>query len=397
MGRKKGGQMIRTLTAYPRWSVYVIYAAVFVSFLEFHSLLPLIAPYARSLGASVGWVGLIVGAYSAVNGLGNLGAGYWIDRIGRKIPLCVGLGIVGGALLLYPLATHPSVLLVLRLIHGLGAALMSPASLAYVGDRASPQARGRAMALYGATIGLAVLMAPPLAGLIRDHLGYGYVFRILAALMFLVLIAAYLLIGESLPKTAERGDVSRWHLLRHRRLLLAYSSAFFLTFALGNLIVFLPLQGQDLGLSSAHIGLLFASFALAAMIIQMSPLGRISDRWGREPALVLGLGLIAVALLLLPGLHRWEMLMGAIFSYGLGFGVLFPAMTALMVDATEPQTRGTASGIFTAIFSLGAAMGTSLAGVLAWLQQAVHLHPFQTVALLVLVEALWVGVNWIRR
>jgi MFS family permease len=376
-----------------RFALLVVYAVVFVSFFDNHSLLPLIAPYAKSLGASVALVGLIVGAYSAVNLLGNLGAGYWMDRVGRRTPLVAGLAIVGGALALYPFTTDPVALLAVRVVHGFGAALMSPASLAYIGDTASPKTRGRAMSLYGAAIGLTVLIGPPLAGAIRDRFGYAYVFAMLSALMFIVVVPAYIFIGESLAKTTERANANPLRLLRNRRLGLAYSSAFCLMFSVGGLIVFLPLAGQELGLTSARVGMLFASFALAAIIIQALPFGRMSDRWGRERAMMLGLALIAVGLFLLAAMWQWETLLVAMFVYGVGFGFLFPAMTALIADETVPQTRGTVSGIFTAVYSLGVTVGTSAAGALVWLQQTAQIHPFQVAALIVVSGLVWVALN----
>ena len=380
-----------------RFALLVVYAVVFVSFFDNHSLLPLIAPYAKSLGASVALVGLIVGAYSAVNLLGNLGAGYWMDRVGRRTPLVAGLAIVGGALALYPFTTDPVALLALRVVHGLGAGLMSPASLAYIGDTASPKTRGRAMALYGVAIGLTVLIGPPLAGAIRDRFGYASVFAMLSALMFLVVVPAYTVIGESLAQTTARANANPLRLLRNRRLGLAYSSAFCLMFSLGGLIVFLPLTGQELGLTSSRVGMLFASFALAAIIIQVLPFGRMSDRWGRERAMMLGLALIAIGLFLLAAMRQWETLLVAMFVYGVGFGFLFPAMTALIADETAPQTRGTASGIFTAVYSLGVTVGTSGAGALAWLQYTAQIHPFQVGALIVVSGLAWVAINVRRR
>lgn len=382
----------QTARTQSRFALLIVYAVVFVTFFDNHSLLPIIAPYAQSLGASVALVGVIVGAYSAVNLLGNLGAGYWMDRIGRKIPLVAGLVIVSSALALYPFATDPYALLGLRVVHGFGAALMSPASLAYIGDTASPKARGRAMAFYGAAIGLTVLIGPPLAGVLRDRFGYAYIFAMLSALMFLVVLPAFLFIGESLTRT-ERARVHPLSLLKNRRLSLAYTSAFCLMFSLGGLIVFLPLTGQALQLTSARVGMLFASFALAAIIVQVLPLGRMSDRWGRERAMMLGLALIVLGLFALALMQQWETLMLAMFTYGIGFGCLFPAMTALIADETEPTTRGTASGMFTAVYSFGVTVGTSAAGALAWLQQTAQIHPFHVAACIVALGWLWVAVN----
>ncbi len=378
-----------------RFALLVVYAIVFVSYFDYQSSLPIIAPYAKSLGASVALIGVIVGAYSAFNLVGNLGAGYWIDRAGRKLPLLVGLLVGGGALLLYPLARDPYALLALRALHGLGAALLAPASLAYIGDAAASGARGRAMALYGSAIGLTAMLAPPFAGLVRDRFGFGVVFVILAAMMFLVAAPTYFFVGESYQREPTASARVR-DLLRNRRLVLSYVAAFCLLFSLGTLIVFLPLIGQEIGVSSARVGLWFASFAVAAVIVQLA-LGRLSDRVGRAPVMMLGLTAVALALIVLPMTRDWEMTIGVMAGYGVGFGLLFPAMTALLADETAPQSRGKASGIYTAAYSLGAAVGTGSAGALEWLRQTAQIHPFQVAALVVLMGLAWIALNARRR
>jgi MFS family permease len=379
-------EMARTQS---RSSLWIVYAIVFISYFDYQSSLPIISPYAKSLGASVALIGVIVGAYSVLNLAGNLGAGIWIDRVGRKTPLIIGLVVAGIALMFYPFVRDPYALLGLRAMHGLGAALLSPASLAYIGDAAKTGARARAMALYGAAIGLTSMFAPPFAGLMRDRFGYASVFVIVAAMMFLVAVPAYFLVSENFQREpTQLASVLR--LSRNRRLLLSYVAGFCLLFSLGTLIVFLPLIGQEMGISSARVGLWFAGFGVAAVVIQLA-LGRLSDRIGREPVIVLGLAIVAIALLILPIMRNWETLISAMALYGIGFGILFPAMTALLADETNPQTRGTASGIYTAVYSLGAAMGTGSAGALVWLQQNTQIHPFQVAAVIVLVGLAWAG------
>lgn len=380
-----------------RVSLLIVYMTVFVYFLGFHALLPIITPYAISLGASVGVAGLIAGAYSAVNLLGNLGAGYWTDRLGRKMPLVMGLVIVGVALLFYPVAANPRALLWVRILHGLGAALVAPASLSYIGDSSLPGRRARAMAVYGAAIGLTTLIGPPLAGVMKDRVGYAPVFVALAALTLAASLPAYALTREILPGAARSQAGQVRQILGRRRLFVAFAATFCLLFSLGTLIVFVPLAGETLGFSSARVGMVFASFALAATLVQVLPVGRLSDRWGREPLIMLGLALLMGALLLLPWLNRWGTWMAAMFLYGTGFGVMFPAMTALIADETEPQTRGTASGVFTAVFSLGASVGTGSAGAMVWLQRSVQIHPFQVAALVAFLGLVWAGIAWARR
>lgn len=368
----------------------LVYLITFVLFLDTHGLSPLIAPYARALGASVGLIGWVVGAFSVTNFLGNLGGGMWTDRVGRKLPLVVGLLAVGTALLVYPALSSPYALLVVRALHGLGSALVAPACLAYLGDASMPTARGRTMALYGVAYGMSGLVGPPLGGLIRDRLGFPAVFLGLAALMFLTALAALGRLKGSRPSQENPGrSGGAWRVPLSRRLSVSFVAAFCWMFALGTLLVFLPLLGEERGFSAARVGMLFGSFALATSLLQASPLGRLSDRWGRLPMVALGLALIALALLLLSFLTAWGPMMGAMFLYGLGFGVLFPAKSALVADETTPLTRGTASGIFTAMFSVGMIAGTGMAGAMERWHQTAGLHPFQVAALVVMGGLLW--------
>lgn len=158
--------------------------------------------------------------------------------------------------------------------------------------------------------------------------------------MFLAALAALgRLKGGRPPSENVRFSSGTWRSLLRRRLSVSFVAAFCWMFALGTLLVFLPLTGEALGFSATRVGMLFGSFALAASLLQASPLGRLSDRWGRLPMVVVGLFLIATALVVLSFLTAWGPMMGAMFLYGLGFGVLFPAKSALIADETTPLTR----------------------------------------------------------
>jgi len=136
----------------------------------------------------------------------------------------------------------------------------------------------------------------------------------------------------------------------------------------------------------------FGTFALVAVVIMLSPLTHLSDRYGRRTPLATGLAFVAGGLLVLaagagaaaPGM--------AVF--GFGFGLLFPSATALVAEATERTERGTAFGIFYALYSLGAVAGAGLAGAVTQWQGQVTGLPFLAAAPAVLLAVpavlLWV-------
>jgi MFS family permease len=256
------------------------------------------------------------------------------------------------------------------------------------------------MALYGVAYGMSGLIGPPLAGIVRDRLGYPAVFIGLSALMLTVALVAGAKVRGSRISSPER-PASRipWRSLLRVGLSVSFLAAFCWMFMMGTLLVFLPLIGEERGFTAARVGMLFGGFALAATLVQASPLGRLSDRWGRFPLIALGLALIAIALLALSVSYRWGQMMGGMAIYGLGFGFLFPAMSALLVDETTPLTRGKASGVFMAMISVGMIVGSGMAGLMDQWHRAAGIHPFQFAAMVVSLGLLWTvsGGRMVRR
>ena len=108
---------------------------VVVAFVDTMALLPILSPFAVSLGARSVMVGLILGTYSLVNMVGNVIAGPIIDRRGRRVTIRFGMVVAGLSLAAYALVTAPWQLLVLRAFHGAGGAILVPAAFAHAGDR----------------------------------------------------------------------------------------------------------------------------------------------------------------------------------------------------------------------------------------------------------------------
>ena len=114
---------------------------LFVAFFDTFTQLPLAAPYAESLGAQGFWIGFIFGTYSITNAVGNVFAGWILDHVGRKLPLCVGFLGAGTAVALYGMANSPEMLFAIRAIHGLLGGFLSRRCLPSmpIGQRNKPK------------------------------------------------------------------------------------------------------------------------------------------------------------------------------------------------------------------------------------------------------------------
>ncbi|MDG5789946.1 MFS transporter [Evansella sp. AB-P1] len=344
-----------------------IYAIIIIAFLDTFIQLPIIAPYATELGASSFLTGMIIAIYSLSNMIGNAISGHWIDRYGRKKMLLFGMGFVAVALLFYPLAQSGWGLFWSRLFHGLAGGALIPAAFAYLGDLAPSRRRGKTMAFSGACIGTAAIIGPAFGGIMSARLSVDTIFYFVAVLFFITGIVAFIWLKES-SKSFERKAVDMKDilpLLRNPIMLQALISAFALMMSMGVLAYALPLKVESLSLSTAVTGLLLSSFGIVALIIFLSPLNRLFDRYSPSLIILIGMGLISFSLISLSQLQSIEMIAIIMLIYGVGFSFIFPSMNRMVLDISTSYNRGKAFGLFYACFSLGVVFGSSFSGAIS--------------------------------
>ena len=126
----------------------------------------------RDLGASTSALEWVVDGYSVVFAVCLLSAGALGDRRGAKQVFLWGLALFSASSLACGLAPSTLVLIVARLVQGLGAAIAVPSSLALLQVAYPHQAdRARAVGMWGAMAGVAAAAGPALGGIAVDALG----------------------------------------------------------------------------------------------------------------------------------------------------------------------------------------------------------------------------------
>lgn len=316
------------------------------------------------------FMAIAASAFSLANLGGNLLAGPMLDRWGRYFLSGIGLLLMSVTAGLHLAVAAPVALVSVRVLHGLTAAIISPASLAVVGDDAPPARRAEAMARAGIVIALATTLGPAISG------GLARAFDARAAVWSLAgLLAISGLVTISRGRAADRElqgvpdaaagiDAAPARTFHAGQAALAAAVAFVLFFAQNVFFYKMPVDARDMGLAPSHTGLLFGVFALATVFAFAPPMSRIGDRFGRRPALLLGLTLAAVSLAIVSFVATPIALAAGLFVYGLGFGFTFPAIGALSTDAAAARRRGLSFGLFTAASSAGAVVGPLITNAL---------------------------------
>jgi MFS transporter, DHA1 family, tetracycline resistance protein len=161
----------------------------------------------------------------------------------------------------------------------------------------------------------------------------------------------------------------------------------------GIIIPLMPHFARTFGATPLAYGLLAASYSLMQFLF-VPVWGRLSDRVGRRPVLLISIGGSVVSFVLLGAARSLAMLFAARILSGISASNLSVAQ-AYVADVTAPEERARGMGLIGAAFGLGFVVGPFVGGELSQLEFAlplgVHLHagsaPF-------LVSALLSAINW---
>jgi MFS family permease len=134
-------------------------------------------------GATVGQIGLVAGIYPAVWGLGQIGAGHWSDRVGRKPLIVAGMLVQGAALVVLAASDGAvSVAALSATLLGVGTALVYPTLIAAISDAVSPVARAPVVGVYRFWRDSGYVVGGLVAGLLADAVGFGGAIAVVAGL-----------------------------------------------------------------------------------------------------------------------------------------------------------------------------------------------------------------------
>ncbi|WP_100331174.1 MFS transporter [Bacillus xiapuensis] len=345
-----------------------VFIIVFFSFFDLFTQLPIMSPFAKSLGAKPLLIGLIVGIYSLSNTVGNVLSGFLTDKKGAFRIVVAGLLLTGLSLFGYRLAEDAYTLMAVRFIHGLVAGLIVPAAFTYLANAASDKNKGKSAAISGAFIGMAAVIGPAFSGIVASRTSEVTVLSFTAFCMLLLALIAFFLLRKqpSLhPQAVSKQTLPIRLLFQKTNVVKSFIGAFMLMFSQGVLAYMLPLKVTALGWDAQTSGMLLSTFGMTSILFFLLPTNRLFDRV--KPAWTLGMGMTAmgVSLILLSQLNSASLLYLCMNLYGIGFALLFPSLNSLLVDAIEPAHRGKAYGYFYAFFSLGVVVGSGITGLFA--------------------------------
>ncbi len=364
-------------------SFFFMFSTMFVN--------PLINGYAKELGASSAFAGIIVGIMSLAAMFLRPVAGNLTDKFSKY-----RLSFIGGALIFvgvmgYVLTPSSGWLLLFRLINGTGYVLCTVCMTNWLAFLVPRQHVGEAMGFYGLMNALAMALAPAVSINIYQKIGYR-TSLVASAVSALLMIVAIQLVGDhALPKKRVRTQKKSFKIIQFNVLPVAILTTLFaIPYFVTQADIVTYVEQKHL---TVAVGSYFLIYAVVLLIIRVG-LKRYFDTVRFGVWFWLSLVSTAAYIILLAIMNNdWQMALAAALMAS-GYGIIYSVLqsTALLLAPIEEQ--GLASATFYLGLDIAMAFGPMISGVI---DSALPIEWFYPVELVLVPLILVVYFIWRKR
>jgi len=348
------------------------------------------------------------------------------DGLGKRRLFMVGVAILVAGTAITLAAFNLPLLIVGRVIQGMGAGAVSPLAIALISDYYPPAGRGRALGTWNSVGPATAIVGPFLAGFMVDHLGWRTIF---APVLLIGLIALFV-VKTQVPGTGRQfvrpgflrsfdwpgvvlfgtaiatllfylssrpitgvAPLRDWRLLllttilfgsfilwerrqetpfvplniyAYKNFRLASLGSGIRMFTMSSIGVMMSLYLADVrSLDATAIGMMLMLHA-GSLLITMRAGGLLADRWGSRWLVVGGMVAQTAAMIyfaMLPATVPLGLLIGGLVTHGLGAGIYLAPLHRTAMSRVEQNQTGVAAGMYSMTRFAGRAIGATLGGV----------------------------------
>jgi EmrB/QacA subfamily drug resistance transporter len=345
------------------------------------------------------------------------------DIFGRRRMFLFGVVIFTLSSATAGFAPDATALVLSRIVQGVGAALMMPATLSIITNAFPASERGKAMGMWAGVSALALAVGPVLGGFLTEHVSWRAIFYLNIPVAIGAVTAALFAVRESRDTSVGRevdyagvaalttgltalilalveGNSWGWgspeivallagavlglgafvaieqrvkvpmvdfSLLSDRNFLGSVVVALIVSFSMLGVFFFLALYMQDiLRYSPLEAGVRFLPSTL--MIVGVAPVaGRLSDRYGPRWLIAGGLTVVAASLYSFSGIavdSGYLDLLPGFMLLGIGIAMTMSPMTSAAMNAVPVQKAGIASGVLSMFRMVGGSLGVAVTGAI---------------------------------
>ncbi len=354
-------------TRLPR-EVWSLITANAIIALGYGVVAPVLPQLARHFGVSISAATFVITAFAVMRLLAAPPTGLLVTRLGERKIYVSGVLIVALSTAACAFAQTYWQLLAFRALGGIGSTMFFVSALGLMIRMSPPDARGRVAGMFSGAF-LIGSVAGPVVGSLTAGLGLSAPFVIYGALLLFAAAIVLISLRHSElagPASGDEPTVTVRSALRHgayRAALLSNFATGWSLFGLRFALVPLFVVG-GLGRSPGIAGLALTAFAVGN-VIAVIPSGRLSDRIGRRPLLIIGLALSGISTAVLGLSPSLPVFLALAVVVGLASGVYNSPQQAAVADIIGKARGGTAIATFQMMSDVGSIVGSFGVGLIA--------------------------------
>lgn len=400
------------------WTFVITSVALFMVALDNLVVTTALPVIRAELDASLSELEWIVNAYTLTFAVLLLTGAALGDRFGRRRMFVLGLVIFTAGSAWAAMAGTTEALIIARALQGVGGAIVTPLTLTILSAAVPPERRALALGAWGGIGGLAVAIGPLVGGAIAEGLSWQWIFWVNVPIGIVATIAAFRYLRESRGPAGSldlvglalasvgllgivwgviHGNERGWsdatvlgsigvgavlmvaflwwetrtkspmlplNFFRDRTFAVANGASFLMFFGVFG-AVFLLAQFFQLVQGYGPLDAGLRTLAWTGMPAIVAPIaGLLAGRIGGRPLLAAGLALMAIGLGWFAAVATetvaYSTLVPGFVLAGIGMGLFFAPVAAVVLSSVKPQDEGKASGATNAIRELGGVFGVAI-------------------------------------
>lgn len=371
---------------------------LFIVFVGIGLVVPVMPSFAKELHLSGETVGYLISAFAFAQLLVSPITGVWVDTIGRKKMIVLGLFFFSFSELLFGLGNQVWILFLSRILGGISGAFIMPAVITYIADRTSLENRAKVLGYQAAAISSGFIIGPGLGGLIAE-LGIRAPFFFAAGFAFIAAFISLFFLQESVSK--EQIEKNRAGKIRagffaemrkslHSVYFVPFLIVFVLSFGLAAYeMMFSLFVDSKFGFTAKDIAVIITVGSISGVVAQIAIFEKLVDKFGEKKLIHGSLLMAAIFILATVFVNSyWGILVVTCIVF-FACDLLRPAVTTLL-SKMAGENQGFVSGMNSTYTSLGIIVGPAVGGILFDL----NIHVPYLFAAVVLFAAFVMSVSW---
>lgn len=381
---------------------------------------PIVAGYAESLGASGMLMGVVAGSMSFISLFCRPIAGNLSDRTSKRTLVTAGTVLYFTAGLLYYFANSPIMLIMARVINGVGFACCSVCLATWMSLLLPIRHMGAGMGLYGTMNALAMAVGPALGIRAQKYTGYRLTFLSSLILAAIMLIATLMVknggqpVRKKQPSTTENPSLAvdidgsidgsagatKKHHLSIRSILEPRVVPLSLTFMMFAIAYFANQSFIMNYVEARHLpvsaDLFFMFYAVTLLVLRMVLRDLFDSKGFRSWLTLCSLGMLAMLACMTFLFNDWMLLLAAFFT-AVGYGLMSSVTQAQAVVIAGRERSGIANSTYYAGIDLGMSVGPFVGGLVYGRLPVVWFYPVFMLTVPVAWLIYWLCVRRVSR